>query len=342
MFRCSFRTLVLCLITLLAPFAAASASARGGIGNTTFYVSPTGSDWHSGRSPAHAWRTVSRVNEARLKPGDRVLFRAGATFGDDTLMPGWGNAVSGTRRAPVVFGSYESGRASLPQGIWIKGERHLVFQDLKLGPDQGISGTGSHDTVKECGIRDLMGSTELGVDVIGSHWVIRDNSINRTGDSGMLLRGDHFAVLDNVITNTGLDPGITYGSHGIYLKAWDSSVVGNIITHFRNDGVSVRYRNSFVYDNTISGGDFGIAWFQYDLQAGTSVWMNNTISHSGIAGIYVSPSDRGGRTREHFVIKDNRIYKPSGRRARVATSRWTPFSLSRGRGRYLLRANAVL
>src|SRR6185312_1320010 len=81
----------------------------------TFYVGPHGSDHGAGRSPRHPWRTMFRVNKAHLKPGDTVLFKGGARFGDDTLMPGWGLHVSGSKAAPVTFGSYGGGQAVLPK-----------------------------------------------------------------------------------------------------------------------------------------------------------------------------------------------------------------------------------
>jgi hypothetical protein len=156
----------------------------------------------------------------------------------------------------------------------------------------------------------------------------------------MLLRGDHFYVAHNTITNTGLNPAITYGSHGIYLKAADSTAVANRIVRFRDDGVSVRYQNSFVAYNTIVGGQFGIAWFQYGSRAGTSRWIGNTIIDPRTAGIYVSPSDIGGTTRENFIIRRNRIIKPRRGRAR-ASSYWQAISLSHNKGWYALLGNVI-
>jgi putative cofactor-binding repeat protein len=330
--RASLRVIA-CLVAALVVAPAALAH--------TYYVSPHGHDGASGGSPAHAWRTVFRVDKASLRPGDVVLFQGGARFSDDTLMPGWGLSVSGSRGAPVTFSSYGRGRAMLSKGIWIKGERYLVFSNLALGPREAISGYGTDDTVRDCAMRWLMGGVEIGVDVIGSRWTIVGNTIDHTGDSGMLLRGDHFYVAGNTITNTSLDHSLTYGSHGIYLKAADSTVTGNTIRGFRDDGVSVRYRNSVVTGNRITGGKFGIAWFQYDTVEGTSRWTGNTIVDPRIAGIYVSPHDIGGTTRENFVIRDNRIIRPSGRRA-VASSAWQPISLSANHGWYSLGANVVV
>jgi hypothetical protein len=43
--------------------------------NTTYYISPEGSDRNTGTSPAAAWRTIARVNRESFRPGDRVVFR---------------------------------------------------------------------------------------------------------------------------------------------------------------------------------------------------------------------------------------------------------------------------
>jgi hypothetical protein len=328
--------MILCstmVVLLAAAVIPAVASA------TTFYVSPGGHDSASGHSPAHAWRTVYRVNAAKLKPGDEVLFQGGATFSDDALQPGWGQSVSGTARAPVVFGSFGSGRATFPRGIWIKGERYLVFENLSVEHTQGLEGSGSHDTITGCVFHDL---EPPAINVIGSFWKIRGNRISRTGDSGMLLRGSHFSVIGNTITDTGLDTSIGYGTHGIYLKASRSNVIGNTINNFHDDGVSVRYPNSRVEGNRIAGGSFGIAWFQYSDTRGVSRWSDNTIAHTRIAAIYVSPSDIGGATDEHFVITDNTFYRPSRNGRAADAGGWLALSLSRNPAGYKVRHNRIL
>jgi parallel beta-helix repeat protein len=307
----------------------------------TFYVSPHGHDHSSGRSTRHPWRTVFRVDKAHLKPGDTVLFRGGATFSDDTLMPGWGLHVSGRRNAPVVFGSYGHGQATLLKGVWFKGESGLTFQNLHIGPEQGVNATGSYIGLAHCTFSGLTGGVKIAVNVIGSHWLIAANSITRTADSGMLLRGDHFLVAGNTITHTGLDRSLGYGAHGIYLEASDSTVANNRIVDFHDDGISVRYRNSVVTNNYIAAGRFGIAWFQYDRRTGTSRWTQNTIVNSVVAGIYVSPGDIGGATDENFVIRHNTIFRPAGRGAHVASG-WRPISLSANKARYMVSANRVM
>jgi len=274
------------------------------ITGTTYYVSPHGSDSNSGTSSGSAWRTVKRVNAATLAPGDGVLFQGGSTFSDETLMP----TGSGAQGEPIVFGSYGEGNAILPQGVWFREHNHLAFEHLTIEHEGNLQGTGNDVTVEWCTI----GNDSLAINAAApnSDWTIDDNTIDHTGNSGMLLEGENFTVSGNTITNTGLDASIPYGKHGIYLKVSNATVTNNTITNFSGDGVSVRYRNSVLTGNHISGGEVGIAWFQYDPVAGTSHWTENTITETTEAGIYVSPSDKGGNTRESFVIEHN-TFQPS-------------------------------
>jgi parallel beta-helix repeat protein len=312
------RLIPIALLALLVAFAlnagtTAPTHAPKIVANTgtTYYVSPSGSDSNPGTSPREAWRTVDQANRARLHPGNRVLFEGGARFSDDTLMPGWGTDVSGTRQAPIVFGSYGQGKAILAKGIWTRGESHLVFQNFILGPDQGLGGSGHDITLQDSTIhnftRDSNTDSEYGVITYGSYYTLRNNTIDHTGDSGMYLVGDHYLVEGNVISHTGEDPAVTWGTHGIYLKARDSTLTGNTITNFRDEGISARYRDTTINDNRISHGKYGLGFHPYDTVAATSHWTDNTISHTSIVGIYIAPHDIGGYTHEHFVISGNKI-----------------------------------
>ena len=284
------------VVTVAAPTLA--------ITGVTYYVSPSGSDSNSGTSPGSAWRSVGRVNRATLRPGDGVLFEGGASFSDTTLMPG----VSGASGSPIIFGSYGTGQGILPQGVWFNGRSHLAFEHLQVGPVGEFQGTGEDIVVEWCSL----GNDGLALHAMGNSWVIDDNTVEHTGNSGMLLEGENYTVAGNLIAHTGLNTSIPYGKHGIYLKVVNAVVADNTITDFSDAGISVRYRNSLVVGNHISGGPIGLAWFQYDPIAGTSHWLENTITATTDAGIYVSPSDIGGNTRESFVIERNTLNVTSG------------------------------
>ena len=47
------------------------------INGTTYYVSNAGDDENDGTSPEAAWKTLKKVAEFSLSPGDGVLFRRG-------------------------------------------------------------------------------------------------------------------------------------------------------------------------------------------------------------------------------------------------------------------------
>ena len=296
------------------------------ITGTTYYVSPSGSDSNPGTSPASAWRTVKRVNEASLQPGDGVLFEGGATFSGQTLLPN----ASGTAGSPIIFGSYSQGNATLPQGVWFRGQDHLGFEHLTIGPTGNLQGTGNDITVEWCSI----GNDGLAINAANSNsgWTIDDNTIDHTGNSGMLLEGEDFTVSGNTITNTGLDSSIPYGKHGIYLKVINATVTDNTITNFSADGISVRYRNSTLTGNHINNGQEGIGFFQYDPIAGTSHWTENVITGTTQAGFYVSPSDMGGNTRESFIIERNTIQPAAG----------VHMNLSAASGTYTVKENTEL
>ena len=78
----------------------------------TYYVdSMDGNDANDGKTPQTAWRTLSRVNHMELKPGTRILFKAGSIF-NGYLAP-VGNGEAGRK---IVFDRYGSGPAPIING----------------------------------------------------------------------------------------------------------------------------------------------------------------------------------------------------------------------------------
>ncbi len=284
------------------------------ISGVTYYVSPSGSDQNPGTSPALAWRTVARVNAATLAPGDGVLFEGGATFSDAPLMP----QSSGSAGAPIVYGSYGTGQATIAQGVWFPNVDDLVFDNLSIGPDAGFQGgsyseTADRITVQRCTISLSADNPAVGLNASGDGWTIADNTIRQIGNSGMLLSGDGYLVEGNTISEVGLDPSVTWAKHGIYLDASDATITGNTITDFQSSGVSARYRNSTIVDNYIAGGEFGITFFQYDPLAATSHWTGNSILDTSVASVYVNGGSGGLMpTHESFVITGNTLRPDPG------------------------------
>ncbi|EMR01680.1 right-handed parallel beta-helix repeat-containing protein [Cesiribacter andamanensis] len=70
---------------------------------TTYYVSATGSDAHSGTSPQQAWASLQKANATRFYPGDSLLFEGGSRFEGGLY---FGSDTRGTASQPIVISSY--------------------------------------------------------------------------------------------------------------------------------------------------------------------------------------------------------------------------------------------
>ena len=90
--------------TFIALFAIPAALLGGRAGGDVRYVDDLGGrDDAAGDSPALAWRSLSRVNAADLKPGDTVRFRRGGSWRGQ-LVP-----HSGEEGAPITYATYGEG-----------------------------------------------------------------------------------------------------------------------------------------------------------------------------------------------------------------------------------------
>ena len=82
---------------------AAAAAASSAFAATWHVDSEGGDDAAAGTSPATAWRTLARVNDAKIAPGDKVLFKRGGLW-RGTLRP-----ASGEKGNPVTYSWYGKG-----------------------------------------------------------------------------------------------------------------------------------------------------------------------------------------------------------------------------------------
>lgn len=103
-------TAVLALL-VVAPAPAAPLAPIAGGGKTYYVDSRRGDDSASGRSPAHAWRSLTRAARVRLRGGDRLLLRRGSSWQAELDLASGGTASRG-----VVVGTYGSGGRPLIHG----------------------------------------------------------------------------------------------------------------------------------------------------------------------------------------------------------------------------------
>ena len=112
--------------------------------SVTYYVdSAEGCDANPGTSEKMPWKTVGRVNAARLRPGDTVKFRCGRIWRGETLLP-----RSGLPGRPVTYTRYGTGPKPVFQQsveysrptdwIEVKPGLWMTRPDGPIGRDVGI------------------------------------------------------------------------------------------------------------------------------------------------------------------------------------------------------------
>ena len=303
---------VVALFVVAVPYSL----ARSGSSPATYYVSPSGSDANPGTASA-PWQTVSRVNRASLQPGDSVLFQGGQIFSGTALMP----PTSGTAQAPIVFGSYGTGRAKFTNtdnDVWIPSGGHdLVFENLDLSGSSilfasSASGPGTYDiTIRDSILHDTP-QTALNMAQHSDHdWTITRSTFRHIGDSGMIILGSNVSITHSTITDTGWNPAITWGKHGIYDKGEDTTVAFNDFSDNANgQAVSVRMHGARIYGNTIHDTAYVIAFFDYDPTVGPQgvdyVYNNRFWNLTGYGFYYSDQADpQGNPPTVSFVVASN-------------------------------------
>jgi hypothetical protein len=160
-----------------------------------YYVDPTGSDGSPG-TPALPWRSIGRVNEVDLEPGDCIHFQGGERFfgtlefdADDSGAPG----------KEIIVTSYGRGRAIIEAGagsaLKADGCNHLILRNMEF-----------------LGLGRKLGNTADGICVTDSQGVRIDDVVT-TGfrGSGLLLDGVRDARVANVYAYENGFAGISVG-----------------------------------------------------------------------------------------------------------------------------------
>lgn len=147
------------------------------LGATTYYVRPSGSDSRAGTSEAAAWKTLAKVSAFKLADGDRVLFEGGKEFKGTLEVD---RSDGGTPAAPLVFGSFGRGRASIRSGD-LEG---LKVTDRAAVEVEELNFIGNGASSTESGISFF---TMLPGDVKLEHVVIRNCDASGYGKRGISI-----------------------------------------------------------------------------------------------------------------------------------------------------------
>lgn len=323
-----------------------AAGARCGAGSTFYVDAVHGNDHRCGRSPALAWRTIARVNRAHLRAGDQVLFRGGETvqYGAAKAGPSFAPVLSLRPRSGVTYASYGSGLArfgpprardgSFASSVFLCRAHDVVLRDLRFEGDPGTERAATaiasgerlarcrgsvSITVRRVGIRHFWQGIQAGY--ADAAWTIEGVRIEHTAANGILFDrrdgdpaqgGRQLSVLGSTILDTGEHPPHDYPVHGIYDNASDSRLIGNTISRFQTDGISVRFHGATVSGNRISDGALGIGVFAFDRASGTTRIVDNAIWRVR-DGIFVcGPAESCMESPDRFEISGNRFRDVAG------------------------------
>lgn len=241
--RSSFPLRVLCAALILLGASRADA--------TDYFVSASGADAHAGTSPADAWRTITRVNNQTLRPGDRVFFEGGQTFSGNLYLDA---SEAGTAAAPIVIASYGADRATIyadtGTGILAYDTSGIVIRDLYVVGSGSTTNTGNGVFF----FNDLPGGVKLPF--------VRVDHVDAVqfGEAGILVggNGDNSGFDDVRITNAIASDN---RKQGIFVYSLSANTHRNVYIGFcrafRNSGQAGLQFNSG-NGITLSGVDGGI------------------------------------------------------------------------------------
>jgi hypothetical protein len=98
-----------------------------------YYVDPAaGNDSNAGRSHEKPWRTLEKITALELKPGDRVLLRAGQVFQGSLKLKN----QHGFEKSPIVISSYGKGRAVIESddsvAVQIENSSYIICMNINF------------------------------------------------------------------------------------------------------------------------------------------------------------------------------------------------------------------
>ncbi len=213
----------------------------------TYYVSSSGNDAASGRTPEEAWKTLTHVQEVALPAGSVVRLARGSSF-----VGPWTISGGGTAEAEVTVASY--GQGALP---------------IISGQGSCVEVTGSFVTVSEVHVDDC---GYAGIEIRGDDVTVR--AVEATGSVAGVVVGagaDRSVVTRNRIADNVKMSVLTRepetddaGAFGVLLNGRQAEVSWNQISghhafsyDFGEDGAGVEVYDSSgnrVDHNVISGG----------------------------------------------------------------------------------------
>ena len=276
-------------------------------GQTTYYVSPSGSDGSSGTSSSSAWRTVAKVNASSFNPGDRILFERAGTW-RETLIP----RSSGSAGSPIEFGAYGTGGRPIltvvvtyPAGEWSDQGNNIWAHSQSGHPNRVKIGGVEYGTTRtsrsniddtwrwywESDALYVRSSGAPEVEISGGGNALRISDVDHVTFTDLDFRGGSTCVNINgsdYVTFTSCNIGDFVGSYGLWSVNSSFGVVSNCNVDRRD---FIMYTFNPDYGGYTFGGHDCIA-----LRDGSSYWdiHDNYIAGFGHDGVAIGTQYTAG------------------------------------------------
>ncbi len=228
------------------------ASKADTVGTTYYVDSVNGSDSASGTSASKAWKSLRKVNSTIFSAGDKILFKAGASYSGQLYPKGSGSAAHpikvdmyGTGAKPVIIadGRNKSILTLFNQEYW-------EFSNLELTSNNNPKvtfavnfiakdfGTVDHIYIRNCYIHDIAGSLTSKI-TGGIFYTVSGNDI-KTNYNDILIENNTLRTVDRT--------GITFDA----FRSWNDKRLGEYEAGTWYPSTNVIIRGNFIDD---IGGD---------------------------------------------------------------------------------------
>ncbi len=247
---------------------------------TVYYVSASGNDSNSGKSPSSPWKTATQAFKFPLKSGDTVLFKRGDTFATKQKVVNSGSASN-----PKIFGAYGTGsrpRITGFSGVLIENVTGLVFDRLHFEKADCLRiKNSSYITISNSEISHMYRAC---INIWpGSHHIhLQNNSVH---DCGLGSRG--LTKSQSGVNGEGIYIGDDVVDRNPYVH--DVTVIGNNVYKTTDEGISAKYT--------------------YNIRVEGNVVHDLTTSDPG--GISFAQVTNGEQGTGH-IIRNNQVYNIKG------------------------------
>ncbi len=279
-------------------------------GRSLFVDAESGDDNHDGLSESRAWQTLEKVNQAELRPGDRVLFRAGQRWTGQLKPQGEGGLVEGDTIVPLVFDRYGEGpspridaQGQFQYAVHIQNMQAVELRNLtvtNLGPEMEARRYGVAVTLEDYGVGKHFVLSHLHIHDVNGHLQKRHGAggaiyFNAYGETTP-TRFDGF-LIENCLLQRCTRNGIIQEGHWMRTNWFASTNVvirGNLLEQIPGDGiVPIGSDGALIEYNTMR--DCPRLLLRGDWAAGIWPWScDNTVIQFNEVSDHKAPGDGQG------------------------------------------------